>query len=593
MDNSEVAALLAETALLLELAGENPFKVRSYRKVSDLIADLDEEVEGIHRSGGLEALPGVGKGISSDLRGLFEEGTLAPLEELRAQVPPGLVEMTRIRGLGVKRIRAIHETLAITTMGELEYACLENRLVTLKGFGPKMQASVLDQIEALRRYARYFHIHNASSLVARAKSFLEGCAGVSSVHVAGAVRRCAEVVAGARLVAVTDRPADSLEAFCAYDAIQERGDGSDDRVHVLDDRVHVLDDHVHVVVEGGLPLEVIACREAERASKLLFATGSAGHLEEIARRADSEGFDIAAEGLRGEGRVVETGSENDIYSALGLGFVPPEMREGTGEVEAAAEGVIPRLVTREELRGVLHVHTRWSDGAETVAAMADACRERGYEYIGISDHSRSAWYAGGLSAGELIEQGERIAELNRSFDRFRILHGVESDILPDGSLDYADDVLSKLDFVIASVHSVFNMDMETMTARLIKAMENRATSVLGHPTGRLLLGREGYPVDIDALLEAAARLGVMIEINANPYRLDLDWRHLARCRELGIRLLINPDAHNIPGLDHVDFGLGVARKGGLDKNLVANTLPVEELAPLLARRRSISRKKTH
>jgi len=229
----------------------------------------------------------------------------------------------------------------------------------------------------------------------------------------------------------------------------------------------------------------------------------------------------------------------------------------------------------------MHVHTRWSDGAETVAAMAQACAAAGYEYLGISDHSRSAWYAGGLSSDELAEQGREIAALNDTFDNFKILHGVESDILPDGSLDYEADVLERLDFVIASVHSSFNMDRATMTERLITAMENPATSVLGHPTGRLLLGREGYPLDIDNLLGAAARVGIMIEINANPYRLDLDWRHLARCKELGIRVLINPDAHNLPGLDHVEFGLGIARKGGLDKSLVANTFPVGKLSPLL------------
>ncbi len=567
MNNSDVAALLAETALLLELSGENPFKVRSYRKVSELIAGLDREAEALCRAGDLETLPGVGKGIAGELKSLFEEGALRALEELRATVPSGLVEMTRIRGLGVKRIRTIHEALDITTLGELEYACEENRLVTLKGFGPKMQASVLEQIEILKAYAGYFHIHTALHHASRAKAFLEECPGADSVHIAGAIRRRAEVVTEACLLVVTEQPADSLDAFGAYGAIKEIKERSDDRIGVT--------------LEGGLPLEVIACSHAALATNLFFATGSADHLARIAQRAGSKGIDLTARSLSMDGRVIEIATEDELYATLGLSFVPPEMRDGLGEVEAAAADAIPRLVTRGDLRGVMHVHTRWSDGAETVAAMAQACAAAGYEYLGISDHSRSAWYAGGLSSDELAEQGREIAALNDTFDNFKILHGVESDILPDGSLDYEADVLERLDFVIASVHSSFNMDRATMTERLITAMENPATSVLGHPTGRLLLGREGYPLDIDNLLGAAARLGIMIEINANPYRLDLDWRHLARCKELGIRVLINPDAHNLPGLDHVEFGLGIARKGGLDKSLVANTFPVGKLSPLL------------
>lgn len=569
MNNSDVAALLAETALLLELSGANPFKVRSYRKVSDLIAELDQEAEGLYRSGELESLPGVGKGIAGELDDLFEKGALPVLEELRAIVPPGLVEMTRIRGLGVKRIRAIHEALHITTLGELEYACEENRLVVLKGFGPKMQAGVLEQIEILKAYARYFHIHNATHHALRAKAFLEDSPGVVSVELAGEVRRCAEIVTGACLVVATDRAAEVLDAFGAYGAIKEIGERAGDRIAVT--------------LDGGLPLEVIACAPAERASTILFATGSREHLDGIAHRASATGETLTAEILRHDERIVAAATEEEIYSTLGLSHIPPEMREGLGEVEAAAEGAIPALVTHGDVRGLLHVHTRWSDGAETVAAMAQACVESGYEYVGISDHSRSAWYAGGLTAEELIDQGKEIAALNASTDRFTILHGVESDILPDGSLDYPAEVLGTLDFVIASVHSSFNMDRETMTARLITALENPATSVLGHPTGRLLLGREGYPLDMDAVLDAAARLGVMVEINANPYRLDLDWRHLDRCRELGIRVLVNPDAHNIAGLKHVEYGLGIARKGWLDKSLVANTFSVDQLQSLLRR----------
>jgi DNA polymerase (family 10) len=338
-----------------------------------------------------------------------------------------------------------------------------------------------------------------------------------------------------------------------------------------------------VWLAGGLPVLVLAASPDRFADVLLSATGSEGHLAELEQRAAGKGIMFEAGRLRTRDAGIPASSEEEIYAALDLPFIAPELREGRGEVAAAAAGEIPALIEGGDLRGVLHVHTDWSDGAETLETMAEAARERGYEYLGIADHSRSAGYAGGLSAERLAEQGAAISALNNKWKDFRILHGVESDILPDGSLDYDRKDLARLDFVVASVHGSFSQDRETMTRRIIAAMEDPMTRVLGHPTGRLLLGRDPYEVDMDAVLEAAARLGVMIEINANPYRLDLDWRHLPRCRELGIRILINPDAHGIDGLGDVDYGIGVARKGGLGKEMVANCLPVEELAALWKR----------
>jgi len=566
MENSEVAALLAETALLMELGGENPFKIRSYRKAADVIEAHDGDLAALHREGRLQSLSGIGKGIAGDLGGLLDEGALAVLEELKARVPPGLVEMTRIRGLGPVRVRAIHQALGVASLGELEYACLENRLASLKGFGLKSQQKLLVEINLLKSYAGRFHIHYALAALDEAAGHLGRTAGVRAAAFSGEARRRLETVGGGALVAAADEPATALDAFLASGAAVE-----------VQERSAAL---ARVALRGGFSVDVAIVPPRDFAARLLWTTGSPGHLAALRARAGDKGLELGEGGLFHGGKRVPADAESAVYEALGLAFIPPELREGAGEVEAAAAGGLPTLVERGDLRGVLHVHTTWSDGSETVATMARAAAEKGFEYLGIADHSRTASYAGGLSIEELHEQGQEIDELNRKGGAFRILHGVESDILPDGSLDYPGEVLENLDFVVASVHSSFHLDREAMTARLVRAVENPATSILGHPTGRLLLGREAYAVDMEAVLAAAARCRVMVEINANPHRLDLDWRWLARCRELGVRVCINPDAHGIPGLDDVDHGLGVARKGWLGRESVANTLPVQDLAAL-------------
>lgn len=543
MDNASIAEFLSRIALLLELKGENPFKIRSFHNAANTAKSLEENLAELHERGELKKVKGIGKGIADNIGEYLLRSSSELLDFLEEEVPEGLVEMTAIRGLGPGRVKAIHDKLGVSSVGELEYACLENRLVELKGFGAKSQAAILKEIQLLKSYASFFHLHYALHTLVQCMEFLKTIDGVEEVAVAGQVRRSMEVVNVGSLVASSRAPEKVMESFkhCpVVTKVNVSGDGLCTALH-----------------EHGLPVELRVVPPDRFALALFQATGSPMHVEQVS--------------------AVTAESETDLYKASGLVYIPPELREGTGEVEAAKKGALPDLVEVSDLKGILHVHTTYSDGNHSIKEMAEAAMDLGFEYLGITDHSRAAAYAGGLSIERLELQAEEIKALNKELDNFHILHGIESDILKDGALDYPDDVLDKLDFVIASVHSIFRMDRETMTERIITAVRHPATRILGHPTGRLLLGREAYDVDLEAVLEACREHGVMVEINANPHRLDLDWRWLEKCRELNILVPINPDAHRIETLGDVRYGIGIARKGWLEARHVANCLPLDAL----------------
>jgi DNA polymerase (family 10) len=539
MDNASIAEFLSRIALLLELKGENPFKIRSFGNAANTAESLEEKITDLHESGELTKVKGIGKGIAENIGEYIVRGSSELLDALEEEVPEGLVEMTRIRGLGPGRVKAIHDKLDVSSVGELEYACLENRLVELKGFGAKSQAAILKEIQFLKASASFFHLHYALHTLRECKEVLKDVDGVKEAAVAGQVRRFLEVVnTGSLVVAATDAEK-VLVAFEQNPDIMNVSASEDGGCTAL---------HRH-----GLPIELHVVEPDLFAFALFQATGSPAHVEQV--------------------KAAPAESEEAIYKAAGLPYIPPELREGKGELEAE----IPDLVEVGDLRGILHVHTTYSDGNHSIREMADATRELGFEYLGITDHSRTAAYAGGLSVERLLAQGEEIKALNKRYRGFRILHGIESDILKDGSLDYPDEVLHELDFVIASVHSGFRMDRESMTERIVTAVRHPTTRILGHPTGRLLLGREGYDVDLEAVLEACREYGVMVEINANPHRLDLDWRWLEKCRERGILVPVNPDAHRIETIGDVRYGVGIARKGWLEARHVANTLSLDAL----------------
>jgi DNA polymerase (family 10) len=466
------------------------------------------------------------------------------------------MEMVEVPGLGPKKIKAIYENLGIGSMGELEYACIENRLVGLPGFGQKTQEKIL---AGIRQFKRHQGFHLYANVVEEADLILEavrGARGVVHAGLAGEFRRVLEVVQSITLVVAGLQPK-VLEA-----ALRSVPDVT---------QVEYQPDSNTVTARSpqGLPVTVKLVDVADYGWELLHATGSPEHVEAITKRLHARGATLRAE------------SEEAIYAAAGLPFIPPELREGHGEIELAERGCLPALIEAGQIQGIFHNHTLYSDGSATVEQMVEAARSLGYRYIGISDHSQSAFYANGLKEDRVRTQQAEINAVQKKFPDIRIFKGIEADILVDGAMDYPDEVLATFDFVIASVHSRFNLSEEDQTRRICRALANPYVTMLGHATGRLLLSRDGYRVDLHKVLDAAAAHNKIVEINANPHRLDLDWRLCGYAKEKGVKFSINPDAHSTDGLEVVPFGVNVARKGGVTANDVVNTLPADAMAAQL------------
>jgi DNA polymerase (family 10) len=572
MNAREVGQALDRFGVLLELAGENPFKVRAVSNAARLLEGVDVPLPEFLARARAGDVKGIGAGILDKIDALLADGTFPELDALREKFPPALLDLLRVPGLGAKKLKVLHEQLGIGSLGELEYACQENRLVALKGFGAKTQENVLAGIARIKTYSGRF-LYPAARRAADALVASLAASGLASrIEVAGSLRRRMETVGDVDILATAARPAAVMDLFVAHpDVRQVTGHGATKS---------------SVVLESGIAADLRVVAEDQFASALLHFTGSKDHNTELRGLARKLGFKVSEYGLfRGE-TPFPAATEEDLYRALGLRFIPPELREAGGEIERAAREDFPALVAAADLRGVLHVHSDYSDGTPTVAQWAEAVRAAGYAYLGISDHSRSAAYAGGLSVEAVSRQHAEIDALNRRLAPFRIFKGIESDILADGSLDYPPEVLASFDFVIASVHSGFRMTAEAMTARIVRAIENPYTTILGHPTGRLLLSREGYPVDMAEVLAAAAEHGVAIELNASPYRLDLDWRLHRRAAALGIPIAIAPDAHGLAGARDLEIGVGIARKGGLTAEDVLTCWETERVARYFARRRT-------
>ncbi|MDD5562596.1 MAG: helix-hairpin-helix domain-containing protein [Thermoanaerobaculaceae bacterium] len=538
------AAALEELALLAELAGENPFKVRAYANAARAIARAPDEIEALAARGELTTLPGIGKGIAAIVAEVVGSGEPAQLAELRSRVPAGLPELLALPGLGPKRARTLWQALGIASLGELEYACRENRLLSLTGFGPATQSSILGAIEFRRRASASRHLSDGWQASEEVAAVLRGAAPDARVAVAGEVRRYCEIVNEAVVVCAGAPPAALMPVLAGLlqDAATDASGGVAGR--------HAC----------GLPVRVVTAARDSFGAALVWYTGSARHLERLAERAASSGMTFAAGALtEAAGNAVACAEETDLYGRLGLPWIPPELREAEGEIEAAAAGALPRLVAAGDVLGAVHVHTTDSDGAASLDAMAAAAAALGWSLLGVADHSQAAAYAHGLDAARLRAQGEAIAAHNARGGKPLILRGTEADVLPDGTLDLPEGV--ELDFVVASVHSSFRQSVEAQTARLVRAVSRGPGTILGHPTGRLLLARDGYRVDLEAVLQAAAASGAAVEINAHPFRLDLDWRWVRRAVALGVPISIGPDAHDPAGLADVRWGVGIARKG--------------------------------
>jgi DNA polymerase (family 10) len=577
-NNKAVGNVLREVALLLELKGENPFKVRAYSNAARSIETLDEEIMGMIHEGRVRDIEGVGETLAQQITELVETGSLQLLEELKRTIPPGHLEMLKIPGLGPKKIKVLSDTLHVQTIGELEYACSENRLIELQGFGQKSQEKILKGIQQVKKYqGRYLYgdtLPLAESVFEKIRSHPK----VLRASLAGSLRRRMEIVGNVNLVVSTQRSQEVLTAVSKFPEVEV---------------VHFGDGNAgHYSLASGVKIDLQTTSDQDFPYHLYRLTGSLSHWKAMTKKATALAFELNEQGLLRNGRPVGCKEEEDIFQALGIDFIPPELREDRGEIEAAEGHYLPRLICDQDLKGVFHVHSSFSDGAGSVQAMAEATRRMGFSYMGISDHSQSARYAGGLTLEKLRRQWEEVDRLNRETEGFHIFKGIESDILSDGSLDYEDDILKQFDFVIASVHSHFTMTEQEMTQRVIKALRNPYTTMLAHPTGRLLLSREPYPIDMTSIIDEAAGQGVAVELNAHPYRLDIDWRVCKYAKEKGVTIAINPDAHDPEGLKDTPFGVGIGRKGWLEPGDVLNTRSLEEMREYLKERSPWRRNRT-
>ena len=563
MDKKAVAKAFERIAALLELKGENPFRVRAFtaaeRAISGLPGTLDEALA----DGSLANTKGVGPATLAIVQELIKTGRSTMLEELQEQVPPGLIEMLQISGLGVAKVRQIHETLHLETIAELEEAARDGALAKLPRFGAKTAENILKGITFLRQASGFRLAHHARDEAESLARALAALPGVVRVEISGEVRRRSEVVRELVLVVVADVPPGELfERLAKLPGVSEFS-GRDER-------------QVTLRFAGAGAARVVVTAPANAGAVLLRTTGSDAHLEKLTAYAKTVGHSFDATALWKGSAFVPTPDEAAIYSALTLTPIPPELREGGEEVARAAAGTLPTLIERGDLKGMLHCHSNYSDGGTTIEELALACKEAGYSWVGLTDHSQAAAYAGGLSPDDLQRQADEVDRLNAKLSGIRILKGIEADILQDGAVDYDETVLARLDFVIASIHSRFGMERDEMTARICRAMENPRLTILGHLTGRLLLSREAYQLDQDRIFEVAGKRGVAIEINADPQRLDLDWRVLPAARKAGVRISLGADAHNTAGIRNMEFGVGIARKGWLTKGEVLNCLTADE-----------------
>jgi len=528
METARIAQVLDEMGTMLEVRGENPFRCRAYHTAAQALHNLPDDLSQMIADGRLAEVPGIGETMHAKIIQLATTNQLPAYDELRRSTPPGLVALLRIPGLGPKKIKALHAELAIESLADLRRAAESGQIAQLKGFGEKTEAKILEGIAFVEKSGDRILPSHAWRLVASILEAVRNHRQVLRAEVCGSLRRRAETIGDLDILFSSKNPPAVIDAFVKLPQVatvlaQGPTKGS-------------------VRLADGVQCDLRGVDDAQFPFALHYFTGSKAHNIAMRKRALARGLTLNEYALAGEAGAVPCRTEAELFAALGLAEIPPELREDAGELEAAEAGRLPKLVERDDLTGTFHCHTEWSDGSATLAEMAEAARLRGLHYLGIADHSRSAGYAGGLSIERVRAQWAEIDALNDSFGgQFHLFKGTECDILPDGSLDYPEDLLEGFDYVVASVHSSFQLPRDQMTQRLVRAASHPRVTMIGHPTGRLLLARDGYAVDLDAVIEAAAKAGTMIEINANPHRLDLDAVHCRRAREHGVTIVINPD----------------------------------------------------
>jgi len=569
LENKEISKVFERIGKLLELKGENVFKIRAYYNAARTIADLPYSLKEAAADGTLKNINGIGEALEKKILELVNTGKLEFLDRLESEIPHEIIEMLRIPGLGPKKIHKLINSLGIKTIGELEYACRENRLKNMDGFGARSQENILRGIELIKSFKGQVLYSEAELLSHEILSVLKNIHGVNKLSTAGSLRRCMETVKDVDIVAATDENHRTtiVDSFVSMQGIEEVLESGQKKVSVR--------------FKSGLVCNLFIVNEHEFPCALHYFTGSAGHTAALRSFAEKNGLKISEYGISRNGFLLNVEDEADFFSKLKMTCIPPELRENNGEIEAALEKKLPELITYNDIKGIFHLHTVWSDGANTIAEMAEAAKTMGMEYIGISEHSSSASYAGGLTVDDVKRQWEEIDRFNAEDHGIHVFKGIESEILPDGSLDYNDNIINQFDFVIASIHSWFSMTSEEATQRIIRAVSHPSVTMLGHPTGRLLLAREGYPVDMEKILDACSEYNVIIELNANPQRLDIDWRYLREAKKRKIPVSINPDAHSASTLSFLRYGINIARKGWLEKEDVFNTNSLDTLFKLL------------
>jgi DNA polymerase IV (family X) len=567
--NREIAGILYQMAELLELHAENRFKIIAYSRAARAIESLTEDIEQVCRDGRLEGIPGVGKAIAEKIKEYLRTGRIQSHQDLLADTPQGLAELLQISGLGPKTVFMLHEKLDITNLDELEKAAREHRIRRLPRMGVVREKNILKSIERYRKRSNRILYSTAESIVDEILTYLGGIEGLEHATAAGSYRRRKETVGDIDILATAARPEEIVAAFVKMPLVEEvLAKGPTKASVIMNDTIQV-------------DLRIVEHRSY--GTVLQYFTGSKEHNVSMRQLALDRGYSLSEYSLTrlANGQDLFFDQEEEVYQALGLQYIPPELREDRGEIEAALGGRLPRLVEAKDIRGDLHVHSIWSDGRASIIELAQAARSMGYEYIALSDHSPSVGIAGGIGREKMEEKIEAVAEANDSLEGITVLMGAEVDIKADGSLDYPDDLLERMDVVVASVHMAQQQKERTITGRLISAIENQNVDIIGHPTGRIINQREPSDMDFHAVLEAAARAGTALEINAHPSRLDLNDVNARAAKEMGVQMSINSDAHDAGQLLNMKYGINVARRAWLEKKDLINAMDLKDLIQFL------------
>ncbi len=577
MDKEEIIKILKDISVFLELKDENPFKIRAYQNAARALESSDIDLNKKLEIKDLTDIKGIGSHITERIKELTSEGKLKLYEDLKKSIPSGLVEMLSIPSMGPKKIKYLYDNLGISTVGELEYACTENRLLDLPNFGKKTQDNILKGIEVLKKYkGKYLYakiINEADDIHKKIQDFKY----TKRSSLAGSVRRKKEIVKDIDIVASSGQPVKVMDFFTGLDEAE--------------DIIAKGDTKSSIRLKSGINVDIRIVDDNQYPYALLHFTGSKEHNTAMRTTAKKDNIKMNEYGLYKNDRLIKCSDEKDIYDYFSMDWIPPELRENYGEIEASKNKKLPRLIEGKDIKGIFHIHTNHSDGNNSLEQICNYLKENGFQYAGISDHSKTASYAGGIKDKEIDKYLKEIDKMNRELSGFKTFKGIESDILLDGKLDYKDSILEKFDFIIAAVHSNFNLSEEQMTNRIIKAIENKFTTILAHPTGRLLLARDPYKVDMTRIINAAAESNVDIELNSSPYRMDLDWRMCRYAKEKGIKIFINPDAHSLKNLDDYKFGVNIARKGWLEKKDVPNTFSVDKISKYLKDKKTTKQNK--